>query len=569
MPSLGIGDWSVDASTNQIRRGSEVLRLEPKAVDLLMALSARAGEVVSRDELLAQVWSGVVVGDDVLTQAVIKLRKALGDTSKEPRYIETIPKRGYRLIAVVTSHAADAASSAPATSVPIETHAPPRPAVARLRWIAAATVLAAVLGAGHWLYTRDAAESTASSAAALQESIANARIESSPKVVVYPFKESESDPWQTLLARGITARLVTDLGRIPDIRVISLQDATAPGGAEPRSETRLGDYAVRGELQSETQRGGGKIRLYVHLTNAISGEALWSEQYDRPYGDLLSLQDELTKQILDRLRITVGDQERRRQARPYTRNLEAYEHFLRAQSALLVRRKSDNDAARGQYLKAIELDPTFARAHAGLALTYAADQRNGWTSDGPAALAKALALAKSAREMDPDIPEPLFALAFVNMERGKPSEAIDNLRDALRLNPSYADAYALMAGIETYSGRPQQTIPLIRTAMRLRPDSGYLYLMILGRASFFLDDMESAALYLRQAVARNPDDVEAHLYLAATLARAGKGDQAMWEAEEIRTLEPAFSMRQWLTTYPMTDGGQRDRLAHAVEGLKL
>jgi DNA-binding winged helix-turn-helix (wHTH) protein/TolB-like protein/Tfp pilus assembly protein PilF len=569
MPSLGIGDWSVDASTNQIRRGSEVLRLEPKAVDLLMALSARAGEVVSRDELLAQVWSGVVVGDDVLTQAVIKLRKALGDTSKEPRYIETIPKRGYRLIAVVTSHAANAAASAPTTSVPIETHAPPGPAVARLRWIAAATVLAAVLGAGHWLYTRDAAESTASSAAALQESIANARIESSPKVVVYPFKESESDPWQTLLARGITARLVTDLGRIPDIRVISLQDATAPGGAEPRSETRLGDYAVRGELQSETQRGGGKIRLYVHLTNAISGEALWSEQYDRPYGDLLSLQDELTKQILDRLRITVGDQERRRQARPYTRNLEAYEHFLRAQSALLVRRKSDNDAARGQYLQAIELDPTFARAHAGLALTYAADRRNGWTSDGPAALAKALALAKSAREMDPDIPEPLFALAFVNMERGEPSEAIDNLRDALRLNPSYADAYALMAGIETYSGRPQQTIPLIRTAMRLRPDSGYLYLMIIGRASFFLDDMESAALYLRQAVARNPDDVEAHLYLAATLARAGKGDEAMWEAEEIRTLEPAFSMRQWLTTYPMTDGGQRDRLAHAVEGLKL
>ncbi len=580
MPSLGIGDWSVDRSTNQIRRGSEVLRLEPKAVDLLMALAQRAGEVISRDELLAIVWSGVVVSDDVLTQAVIKLRKALGDTSREPRYIETIPKRGYRLIAAVTPQvpgaailpptkplAADAATIAPAT--PIASDAPPHPRVPRLRWIAGAGVVAAVLGAGYWFHARDASELNASPAAALQESIANARIESSPKVVVYPFKESEGDPWQTLLARGITARLVTDLGRIPDIRVISPQDAAAPTGAESRSETRLGDYAVKGELQREVQGGGGKIRLYVRLTDAISGEALWSEQYDRPYGDLLSLQDELTRQILDKLRITVDDQERRRQARPYTHNLEAYEHFLRAQSALLVRRKSDNDAARGQYLQAIELDPTFARAHAGLALTYAADQRNGWTTDGPAALAKALEIAKSAREMDPDIPEPLFALAFVNMERGHPREAIDNLRDALRLDPSYADAYALLAGIETYSGRPQQTIPLIRTAMRLRPDSGYLYLMILGRASFFMDDMESAALYLRQALARNPDDVEAHLYLAATLARAGKGNEAAWESEEIRTLEPAFSMRQWLATYPMTDGRQRERLVHAVDGLKL
>ena len=552
MPQLRIGDWALDRATNQIRRGSEVVHLEPKAVDLLIALAQRADQVVSREELLAEVWSGVVVSDDVLTQGVIKLRKALGDTSKDPCYIQTIPKRGYRLIAPVTS-----GSDANPPHLVRRAKTPAR--AANVRWITGAAAIATALFAGYWLYSRAGPDSDSSPVRPLQEN------DISPKVIVYPFKEVESDPWQTLLARGITARLITDLGRFPDIRIIALQDATRSYGEQTRNESRSGDYVVKGEVQ----RSGDKIRLYVRLTEATSGESLWSEQYDRPYSDLLSLQDELTRQVLDKLQISVSDAELRRRARPYTRNLQAYEYFLSAQSALLVRRKSDNDAAREKYLRAIELDPTFARAHAGLALTYAADRRNRWTADGVAALAKAFELAKSARQMDPDIPETHFALAYVNMERGALSEAVDNLRDASRLNPSYADAYALMAAIQTYRGRPQETIPLIQTAMRLMPDPGYLYFLILGRAFFFLGDTESASLYLRQALARNPENIESHLYLAATLARAGNRDEAAWEAEEIRALEPTFSVREWLRSYPMTDAGQRERLTQAVESLKL
>jgi TolB-like protein/Tfp pilus assembly protein PilF len=386
-----------------------------------------------------------------------------------------------------------------------------------------------------------------------------------PKVTVFSFKEVESDPLQTRLARGITARLITDLGRFPDIRVISLSDGTSPRETTSSDATQSQDYSVNGEVQ----RSGDNIRLYIRLTAAKSGESLWSEQYDRSYSDLFSLQDDLTRQVLDKLRIKVSDAELRRRARPYTRNLQAYEYFLRAQSGLLVRRKSDNDAARDLYLRAVELDPTFARARAGLALTYAADRRNGWTSDGTAALAKAYELASSARQMDPEIPETHFALAFVTMERGELPEAIEHLRDALRLNPSYADAYALMAGIETYRGHPRETLPLIRTAMRLLPESGHLYFLILGRAYFFLDDSESAALSLRQALARNPENVESHLYLAATLARAGRRDEAAWEAEEIRALEPTFRVREWLKSYPMADARQRERVQQSVESLGL
>jgi DNA-binding winged helix-turn-helix (wHTH) protein/TolB-like protein/Tfp pilus assembly protein PilF len=539
MPQLKVGDWSVDCATNEISRGAERVHLEPKAVDLLIALAERADQVVSREALLAQVWGGVVT-DDVLTQGVIKLRKALGDASKEPVYIQTIPKRGYRLIAPVTR-----LEAGPDTNLPHP----------RRRWIAGAAALVAAILAGYWLYSRDVPDK------ALAESIANAQIDASPKVIVYPFKEAAGDPLQSQLARGITARLITDLGRFPEVRVISLHDAANPPGAE----TKGGDYVVKGEVQ----RSGDKIRLFVGLTRAASGESLWSEQYDRAYSELFSLQDELTREMLVKLRIKVSDAELRRRARPYTRNLEAYEYFLRAQSGLLVRRKADNDAAREMYLKAIKLDPAFARARAGLALTYAADRRNGWTADGAGALARAFELAKAAQQMDPDIPENYFALAFVNMEGGALSQATDDLRSALRLNPSYADAYALLGGIQTYRGRPQETIPLIRAAMRLRPEAGHLYFLILGRAYFFLGDTESASLYLRQALARNPESVESRLYLAATLVRAGHRDEAAWEAEQIRTLEPAFKVRKWLGSYPMTDPGQREGLAQPLESLDL
>jgi DNA-binding winged helix-turn-helix (wHTH) protein/TolB-like protein/Tfp pilus assembly protein PilF len=560
MLRLKIGDWMVDHATNEISRDSELVHLEPKVADLLIALAQRADQVVSREQLLAQVWSGVVVSEDVLTQGIIKLRKALGDTSKEPAYIRTIPKRGYRLIAPVTRIEAKPDTNLPHSGQQLE--APRRRA--SVRWITGAAALAAAALAGYWLYSRDAPDANSASARELAESITDSRIDASPKVIIYPFKEVETDPLQALLARGITARLITDLGRFPDLRVISLQSATNSYAGEAGNEARGSDYAVRGEVQ----RSGDKIRLYVRLTGAASGESLWSEQYDRSYGELLALQDELTREVLKKLRIKVSDAELRRRARPYTRNLQAYEYFLRAQSGLLVRRKSDNDTAREMYLKAIELDPAFARARAGLALTYAADRRNGWTSDGVGALARAFELAKSAQEMAPDTPEIYFATAFVNMERGALSEATDNLRTALRLNPSYADAYALLGGIQTYRGRPQESIPLMRAAMRLRPESGHLYLMILGRAYFFIGDTESAALYLRQALARNAESVESHIYLAATLARAGQRDEATWEVEQIRTLEPAFKIREWLSRYPMADAGQRERLIQTFDSLK-
>jgi TolB-like protein/Tfp pilus assembly protein PilF len=406
-----------------------------------------------------------------------------------------------------------------------------------------------------------APDRTALTPEAAAEAVSVSRVDDLPQVVVQPFPELAGDPSQVPLARGFTARIITDLSRFPELRVISPRIAV---GAEAEPAKGPGRYLVAGEIE----RNGDNIRVYIHLGGS-DGRALWSEQYDRPYTDLFALQDELISQMLGVLRIKLSNAELVRQARPYTKSLAAYEAFLRAQSALIVRRQAENEEARQLYARAVELDPTFARAYAGLALTHAADRRNGWATDAETALAKASELARTAQRIDPDVAETYFVLAYVAMERGAFADAVRELRTALRLNPSYADAYALLAAIHTYGGRPGETIPLIRIAMKLVPDAGHLYLLILGRAYFFLGDNQSAVAYLRQAIARNPDSLEVRVFLAAALVQAGRRDDAAWEREEIRQLDPAFRLDAWLRSYPMTDAGQIGQLTAALRSIGL
>jgi DNA-binding winged helix-turn-helix (wHTH) protein/cytochrome c-type biogenesis protein CcmH/NrfG len=376
-----LGDWRIRAETNELCRGDTVVRVEPKAMDVLMALMRAGGRVLTRDELLAAAWPGVVVGDEALTQAIIKLRRALGDDSRAPRYIETIPKRGYRIVPGSVATRGNR----------------------RWRWLSATAVAC------------------------------------------------------------VAAALVV----------------LAAGDSQP-----------------------------AHRAEAA-------------------------------------------------RNPQAQALFTRAQARLLVRGASENEEARALFRQAIEYDPTFARAYAGLAMTYALGERLG----GPDGKARALELAETARLIDPGAPDVYWVLGFVQVQERRHPEAIASLRRAIALDASFADAYALLGGIYTYIGQPGESIPLLRTAMRLKPDGGYLYFLLLGRAYLFQDDVEQALINLRAAAMRNPADVETRAYLAAALAASGEHSRARWESDEIRALRPDFSAQAWLATYPMADARQERRLA--------
>lgn len=553
---LRIGAWRVDPAANELQRGTETVRLEPKTMDVLVALASRAGQVVGREELLSAVWPGVVVTDEVLTQVVIKLRRALGDTARQPEYIETIPKRGYRLIAAVSPEASSPVPRAAAEKAGVQ------PA-AESRWrIAAVVGLVAALGTSAvWLAQRPRDIDAAPPDAAIEP----LRVGSRPMIVIRPFAPVGDDPDAALIAHGLTADLATDLSKASGLWVATESGLADPVGRKLAAETAPAQYLLSGTAQ----RAGDRLRVQVQLTEAASGRQLWSERIERAADDLFAVQDEIARSLLAALPVKVNEAESARLARRYTRNLQAYEYFLRAQSAVLVRRQAENELARELYRKAIELDPTFARAYAGLAMTHAADHRNRWANDRAAAVARALELANTARSIDPDLPETYFVLAYVDVSRKQHAEALQHLRAALRLNPSYADAYGFIGGISTYLGRPAETLPAMRTAMRLNPDAGSLYFLLLGRAYYFLGDLEQARFNLEYALSRNAASLESRVYLAAVLARLGERDAAAWEVEEIRGLEPGFKAREWLDAEPMADAAQRDRLLKDLGTLGL
>lgn len=533
---LRIGSWYLHPTLGQIRNGSRVVHLEPKAVTVLQLLALRPGESISRQELLEGAWPGVVVSDDALTQVVIKLRKAFGDDSRAPAYIETIPKRGYRLVAEVRGlNAADT------------------PASLRRRVWTGYLGVGLLLAVGAFVLFTWATLEPAERKSDAREGDRD-RSESR-SIAVLPFDAIGEFTRESHLALGVTADLTTDLSKLSGLRVI--KPPVADGASIPAR------YLVSGSVQHSPDR----LEVDVNLIETRTRLQVWSERYDRPIADLFDVQQSISREIVEQLAVQVSAAEKARLAKPYTRDLRAYEDFLHGQADLMLRQPGANESARAWYRRAIEKDPNFGRAYAGLALSHAADYRNQWVEDGALALAQAESIAQTAQQIDPGIPEVYWVLGYVDAQHKRLDSALEHLQQAIELDPSYADAYALMGGIHTYEGQPRQTVPLMREAIRLRPDAGYLYYLLLGRAYFFLDDFEQARINLSEALERNPEYLETRIYLGALAMAEQARETAEWESQEIRMLAPEFRADDWLATYPMIDEASRDRLVELLEPL--
>ncbi|MDQ3446074.1 MAG: winged helix-turn-helix domain-containing protein, partial [Pseudomonadota bacterium] len=325
--ALQVGDWLVAPDLNQIRRDHEVVQLEPKAMAVLLHLASRPGEVASRDELLAAVWPGVIVGDNALTQVVIKLRKALGDTAREPAYIQAISKKGYRLIATV-----DRSSNAVLDLPPFRHAVPATSRQGAARWASAALAIAVIAGGAAWYFHRE--EGKAAAPRSIEARSDSSQIAALPIVIVKPLEAVGEDSPRSLIARAITADLVTDLSKVSGLWIASgleHQDQSPQGADKTRAR-----YVLSGTVQGD----GEQLRLHVTLADVLAGRQIWSQRFDRDAKDLFAVQDDLVKSILAVLPVKVSEAETQRLAQRYTRNLEAYEYFLRGQAALLVRRRT-------------------------------------------------------------------------------------------------------------------------------------------------------------------------------------------------------------------------------------
>ncbi len=558
-----VGDWLVEPAVGSLARDGRSVKLEPKVMDLLVYLARRRGRVLSREELEEAVWAGTVVGYDALTSAIIKLRKAFDDDSRHPWLIETVPKRGYRLIAPV-AEADAAASSAPMR----EADAAESPA------LEAEAVFPAPLATNPqsvgWTRRRLALATLAAAAVVLASLVVAwfALDRAPPDVVpaptasiaVLPFANLSGDGEFEYFSDGITEDIITDLSKVSSLLVIARNSAFAYKDQPLSLKSVAEALGVRYVLEGSVRRSGDAIRINAKLIDAETGVHLWVERYDRHIQDLFAVQDDVTRNIVTALALTLTDEEKKRVARRYTHSIEAYDLLLRGQSFYARSTEEDNARARELYLRAIHKDPSFARAHAAVALTHTEDFRHGWGADPAESIKQAVARARQAVALDDSIPQTLWTLGYVYVSNAQNDEGATAAERAIALDPNNADAYTTLAYARVYQNRPQDAIALVRKAMRLNPRYPSQYPSILGRAYYHLGQYEQATETLRQAVDQNPNRTPARLYLVLSYVAQGKLEEARWEVSEILVNAPGFSLDTVDQTLPVSDPRELARM---------
>jgi TolB-like protein/DNA-binding winged helix-turn-helix (wHTH) protein/Tfp pilus assembly protein PilF len=548
-----VGDWHVDPASGRMIRDGKVIKLEPRVMDVLVYLAGRPGQVVTRDELEAKVWVGRVISYDALTSTVQKLRKAFADDARKPRIIETISKKGYRLVAPV---------SLPDASLKMEQFHENIALTSRHRglWLRAGVVtalilvlatVAALVRVGPWKVPTDMAG---------QEVTPNS-------IAVLPFDNLSGDPAQEYFADGMTDDLITKLARNPDLLVIARDSSFLYKGRPVDIRDVAEKLKVHYILHGSIRRAGEQIWFNAQLIDATTESHLWAERYDGHLGNVFALQDDIVGNILSALSIRGSMEESAGDRQQETGSQEAYDYFLHGRNRFfLYASKDDNRKARELYQKAIELDPDFALAYAMLAWTHAFDAMNGWSEVREESLAQAHALATRAIVSDKELPIAYFVRGLVYRERGEYMKALVEAEKAIAIDSNYANAHVLLATLLYYTGRPQEGLERIKKAMKLNPHHPYNYPFHLGQAYFILGRYQEAIEALEQGLGTNPSSERMRVWLAAAYAQAGREEDAKWEAEQVLALNPDFSLQRIRQAFPFKDPADIERF---LDGLRI
>ncbi len=547
-----VAEWEVDPSTNRIGRGEDQVTLEPKVMDVLVYLADRPGRTVSRHELEAAVWTGAVVSYDAVTGAIQKLRKVFDDDPAHPRFIETLSKRGYRLLAPVVRLDA----SFPSTHDRSSDNAPTR----EHRWrVSAAVAISAIfilvaLGLLVWLPDQQPAIDAPADA-------------TKPKsIAVLPLRNLTADPAQDYFAEGVTDDLISALARFSDLQVIA-RDSTFFYKDTPMDVRELGEKLnARYLLRGSVQRAGNQVRITAELIETGSGNSLWADHFDDKAARLFELQDRITHRIVAALAGQINVQDRQELGRPRTENLQAYDYFLYGrQRFFLYAGAEENRNARDSFSRAIALDADFALAYAMLAWTHAFDAMNGWSESRRQSLENARELATKAIHLDEAMPVAYFVRGLAYRELGDRVHALVEAEKAIEHDPNYAGAHVLLATLLYFNGRPQEGLDLMKKAIALNPNHPFNYSFHLGQALYILRRYDEAIDAFNRVLESNPAAERAHLWLAAAYAQAKRGDDAEWEMEQVLTANPDISLERVRGSYPFTNPADLD---HLVVGLR-
>jgi TolB-like protein len=411
---LKVGSWIVDPSLNGMSSEGRTVRLEPKVMGVLLYLAQHPGETLSKEQLFQAVWPNIIVTEDALKRCIAELRRAFGDDARNPQIIETISKRGYRLVASVSALADATEPAAPESAV-------------------------------------------------------------TDSIVVLPFANMSADPENEYFADGITEEIIDALTQIQGLHVVARSSAFSFKGKYIDLRIVGEQLKVRTVLEGSVRRADNHLRITAQLVSTGDGYHLWSERYDRELKDVFAIQEEIAQAITQRLKLTFPWREKQL-VKTGTPNLEAYQSYLKGH-ALLYKRGPAISRALICCQRAVDLDPNYALAWAALANCYTLLCWYGLAVPRDF-MPKAMEAAGRAVTLDPSLAEAHNALAIVSLVgTWDRAEAEREFNRALQLNPKNIQALGWYACfyLQISEGRITEGMELAKLGLALDPLSGYAH----------------------------------------------------------------------------------------------
>ena len=391
-----------------------------------------------------------------------------------------------------------------------------------------------------------------------------------PSIAVLPFNNLSGDPAQEYFSDGITEEIITALSKVPKFFVVA-RNSTFTYKGKPVKVQQVGqELGVRYVLEGSVQKAGDKIRINAQLIDALTGNHLWAERYDRNLQDLFAVQDEITKKIITAMQVKLTEGEQVQAAARRTNNLEAYLKYLQARD--LLNRGNPQSIALAEELaeEAITLDPKYSSAYYVLAQNALSQY---WAKTGKSPqdyLKKSIELLQKAIALDDTNAEAHSLLGWIFSIRGQHDKAVAEGEKAVALDPNSAEAHMYFGKILTFADRDKEAIAELQTAIRLNPIPPTSYLYSLGISFILTGQYDEAITWCEKAVRREPNSWISHLFMAAAYSLAGRDDKARIEAAEVLRINPKFSLEKFAQSVTYKDQEDKERLIGALRkaGLK-
>lgn len=558
-------DFELNAESYTLSRAGRVLKLERIPMDILLLLVRQSGQLVDRDQIAETVWGkGVFLDtDNSINIAISKIRQTLKDDREEPRFIQTVPGRGYRFIAPVeTGTGIETEETVAALAQQVAENGPPALAEStadkpskrrRLLAIALAAVLIAVAGIG-MQWWRSSVRSNATSGR--------------PMLAVLPFANLTGDASQDYFSDGLTEEMITRLGNLDPERlaVIARTSVMHYKGSQASLEQIERELGVTYVVEGSVRRDANNVRITAQLIRTKDQTHIWARQYDRELKGLLALQAEIATEIADEVQLTLGDSKPVAAAQPAVspQNYDAYDLYLKGQYFFNKRTVEGLEEAIGYFEQAATKDPNYARAYAGLADCYAL--MPGYSGRPQAEFsAKARAAALKALEIDERLPEAHAALALIVQNYDWDWETAEKeFRRAVELNPNYATAHHWYAEHLMWRRRFAEALAESERARQLDP----LSLIIAadnGAILFFSRQYDRAIKKWQSVLEMDPTFQKAHMISLAYIEK-GMYAEAFADLERQR---PMMAGPWYLSSLAYIYGrsGQTAQAQHALEEL--